>query len=77
MADLTRRAATLNDMKGIWTLVRQVAPDFPVDLATDAGQENILTEIMIGCSSELSPRAFLFYVDYTLASGASPLSCLG
>jgi hypothetical protein len=57
MTDLTRRTATLNDMKTIWSLVREVAADVPVDLSTDAGQERMLTEIMIGCSSDLSPVA--------------------
>jgi hypothetical protein len=55
MAEVTQRAATITDMKGIWTLVRQAAADVPVDLTTDAGQEYMLTEIMIGCTSELSP----------------------
>jgi hypothetical protein len=57
MAEVTQRAATLTDMKNIWALVRQTAADFPVDLSTDAGQEYMLSEIMIGCSSDLSPVA--------------------
>jgi hypothetical protein len=57
MAEVTRRTATLTDMKGIWALVRQVAADLPVDLCSDAAQENTLSEIMVGCTSELSPVA--------------------
>src|SRR5262245_10964977 len=57
MAEVTQRAATLTDMKSIWALVRRTAADFPVDLATDAGQEYMLSEIMVGCGSELSSVA--------------------
>src|SRR5262245_2351712 len=57
MAEVTRRTATFTDMKGIWALVRQIAADFPVDLSSDAAQESMLSEIMVGCTSELSPVA--------------------
>ena len=57
MGELTQRMATLSDMRSIWGLVRQVAPDIPADLANEAVQENILTEIMACCTSGLTPIA--------------------
>jgi hypothetical protein len=55
MADLKQRAAELNDLKGIWGLLRQTANDIPFDLESEASQENILTELMACCTSGLSP----------------------
>ena len=55
MADLKQRAAELNDLKGIWGLLRQTANDIPFDLESEANQENILTELMACCTSGLSP----------------------
>ncbi len=55
MAQLTQRTASLGDLKEIWGLIRQVAPDIPFDLESEAGQENMLTEIMLCCTSGLSP----------------------
>ena len=55
MADLKQRAAELNDLKGIWGLLRQTANDIPFDIESEANQENILTELMACCTSGLSP----------------------
>jgi hypothetical protein len=57
MGDVTQRAASLDDLKDMWGLVRQVADDIPFDLQTEAGQESMLTEIMKCCTSGLSPVA--------------------
>lgn len=57
MNELTHRAASLEDLRDIWGLLRQVAPDIPMDLGSEAAQENILTEIMACCTSGLSPVA--------------------
>jgi hypothetical protein len=54
MADLKQRAAELNDLKGIWGLLRQTANDIPFDIESEATQENILTELMACCTSGLS-----------------------
>lgn len=57
MAELTQRAASLSDLKDIWGLMRQTAGDIPFDLASEAAQESILSEIMACCTSGLSPVA--------------------
>jgi len=57
MAGLTQRAASLGDVKDIWGLMRQVAPDIPFDLASETAQANMLTEVMACCTSGLSPVA--------------------
>ena len=57
VADLTQRAASLEDLRGIWGLLQQVASDIPADLRSEAEQENILTEIMACCTSGFSPIA--------------------
>jgi len=57
VGELTQRMATLADMRAIWGLVRQVADNIPADLANEAVQENILTEIMACCTSGLTPIA--------------------
>jgi hypothetical protein len=55
MAGVTQRAASLEDIKGVWDLMRQVATDIPFDLTSEVVQENILTEVMACCTSGLSP----------------------
>lgn len=55
MAELARRAASLGDLKDIWSLIRQVAADFPFDLTSEAEQESLLTELMACCTSGFSP----------------------
>jgi ribosomal protein S18 acetylase RimI-like enzyme len=55
MAELARRAASLGDLKNIWGLIRQVAADVPIDLASEAEQQGVLTELMACCTSGLSP----------------------
>jgi hypothetical protein len=57
MGDVTQRAASLADLKDVWGLVRQVAGDIPFDVQSEAAQENMLSEIMMCCSSGLSPIA--------------------
>jgi hypothetical protein len=57
VADLKQRAASLGDLRDIWGLLQQVAPDIPADLGSEAAQENILTELMACCTSGLSPIA--------------------
>lgn len=57
MAELTQRAATLTDMKDIWGMLRQTAASIPLNLESEAAQENILTELMACCTSGLSPVA--------------------
>ena len=57
MADLTQRAASLEDLRDIWGLLQQVASDIPADLRSEAEQENILTELMACCTSGFSPIA--------------------
>jgi len=55
--ELTQRAASLEDLRDIWSLLREVASDIPADLGNEADQENILTEAMACCTSGLSPIA--------------------
>jgi hypothetical protein len=57
MGDVTQRAASLADLKDVWGLVRQVAGDIPCDLGSEAAQESILSELMMCCTSGLSPIA--------------------
>lgn len=57
MGEVTQRAASLSDLKDVWGLVRQVAGDIPFDPQSEAGQENMLTELMCCCTSGLSPIA--------------------
>jgi ribosomal protein S18 acetylase RimI-like enzyme len=58
MAELTQRPASLGDLKGIWGLMRLVAADIPVELESEAAQESALSELMMACTSGLSPVAF-------------------
>jgi hypothetical protein len=58
MVELTRRPASLGDLKGIWGLMKQAAPDIPVELGSEAAQERVLSELMACCTSGLSPVAF-------------------
>jgi hypothetical protein len=55
MAEFVHRAASLADLKDIWGLIRQVAADVPFDLANEAEQQSILTELMACCTAGLSP----------------------
>jgi hypothetical protein len=57
MAELTQRTASLGDLKDIWGLMRQVAADVPFDVASEAEQESLLSELMACCTSGLSPVA--------------------
>ncbi|HUI22062.1 MAG TPA: hypothetical protein VLZ74_13590 [Methylocella sp.] len=57
MTELTQRAASLGDLRDIWGLLREVATSIPVDLANEATQENVLSELMACCTSGLSPIA--------------------
>lgn len=57
MAQMTQRTASLGDLRAIWGLMRQVARDIPFDVENEAGQENMLTEVMMCCTSGLSPVA--------------------
>jgi hypothetical protein len=57
MAELTQRAASLGDFQAIWGLMKDVASDVPFDLGSDAAQANILTEVMVCCTSGLSTIA--------------------
>src|SRR5215470_15541100 len=57
MTELSQRAASLGDLKDIWGLMRQVAADIPFDLASEAEQQSVLTELMACCTSGLSPIA--------------------
>ena len=58
MVEVTRRSASLGDLKGIWGLLKQAAPDIPVELGSEAAQEGVLSELMACCTSGLSPVAF-------------------
>lgn len=57
MTELTKRAASLGDVPGIWGLMKQVAADIPFDLGNEAAQESMLSELMACCTSGLSPVA--------------------
>jgi hypothetical protein len=57
MSDVTQRAASLADLKDVWSLVREVAGDIPFELESEAAQESMLTELMKCCTSGLSPVA--------------------
>jgi hypothetical protein len=58
MAELTQRPASLGDLKGIWSLMRTVAADIPLELESEAAQESVLSELMMCCTSGLSSVAF-------------------
>jgi ribosomal protein S18 acetylase RimI-like enzyme len=55
MVELTQRTASLGDLKGIWGLLKQVAADIPFELESEAAQESVLSELMVCCTSGLSP----------------------
>jgi len=55
MAELKQRTASLSDLKDIWVLIREAAPDIPFDLANERAQESVLSEVMACCTSGLSP----------------------
>lgn len=54
MSELVHREASLCDIEEIWGLVREVAADIPLSLASDAEQELALTRIMQCLSDERS-----------------------
>lgn len=55
MTDLKQRTASLSDLKEIWVLMREAAPDIPFDLTNELAQESVLSELMACCTSGLSP----------------------
>lgn len=55
MTDLKQRTASLSDLKDIWILMREAAPDIPFDLTNERAQESVLSELMACCTSGLSP----------------------
>lgn len=55
MAELTRRMASLDDVQGIWGLIRQVSAEIPFKMDDEREQESILSELMACCTSGLSP----------------------
>jgi hypothetical protein len=57
MGELKRRTADLGDIKEIWELVKAAAEDMAFDVANPAAQEAMLSQIMICCTSGLSPVA--------------------
>jgi len=52
-----QRTASLNDIEKIWTLIKLVADDVPISLASEAEQEKALTELMECCTGPHSPIA--------------------
>jgi len=57
MVEIAQRAASLGDLPGIWSLMKEAATDIPFDLASETAQESVLTEVMACCTSGLSPVA--------------------
>ena len=55
MTDLKQRIASLSDLKNIWILMREAAPDIPFDVTNERAQESVLSELMACCTSGLSP----------------------
>ncbi|MGD9545316.1 MAG: hypothetical protein AB7F41_00145 [Methylocystis sp.] len=55
MADLAYRNASLDDMKELWTLMRQTAAEIPCSIESESDQERALTELMKCCTAEFSP----------------------
>ncbi|MFG1346288.1 hypothetical protein V5F59_15445 [Xanthobacter autotrophicus DSM 431] len=55
MSELTRRMASLDDVQGIWGLIRQVSAEIPFKMDDEREQEGILSELMACCTSGLSP----------------------
>jgi GNAT superfamily N-acetyltransferase len=55
MVELTQHTASLGDLKGVWGLLKQVAADIPFELESEAAQERVLSELMVCCTSGLSP----------------------
>ncbi len=52
-----QRAASLNDLKDIWGLMREVSGDVPFNVESEAEQHSVLSELMACCTSGLSPVA--------------------
>jgi len=57
MTEVKHRAASLSDLKDIWGLVKNAAGEIPFDATNEAAQESVLSELMMCCTSELSPVA--------------------
>jgi hypothetical protein len=57
VSDIAQRAASLEDIKDIWGLMRQSASDIPIDIESEVDQERILTEVMACCTAGMSPLA--------------------
>ena len=57
MIERAQRTASLNDIEKIWNLVKLVADDVPISLASEADQEKALTELMECCTGPHSPIA--------------------
>lgn len=57
MGEVKQRAASLADLKDVWSLVRESAGDIPFDVDNEAAQESVLSELMRCCTSGLSPIA--------------------
>jgi hypothetical protein len=57
MTELTRRTASLEDLKDIWELLRVTAAEIPFNVRDEAAQESMLTEAMACCIAGLSPIA--------------------
>jgi hypothetical protein len=58
VADLAHRNASLDDMRDLWTFMRQTAADIPCSIESESDQERALTEIMKCCTAEFSPIVF-------------------
>jgi GNAT superfamily N-acetyltransferase len=55
MSNIVQRAASLNDIKDIWGLMKQSASDIPFDVESEVEQEGLLTEVMACCTAGMSP----------------------
>ncbi len=57
MAELTQRMAGMDDVQGLWGLLRQISADVPFALEDERAQESMLSELMACCTSGLTPVA--------------------
>ncbi|RTL79383.1 MAG: hypothetical protein EKK29_21610 [Hyphomicrobiales bacterium] len=55
MANLTQKNASLDDMRGLWALMRQTAADIPCSIDSESDQQRALAENMKCCTAEFSP----------------------
>jgi len=55
VAELAQRNASLDDLRDLWSLLRQTSADLPCSIDTQSDQERALTEIMKCCTAEFSP----------------------